>query len=103
MLFIKFLLAVVLVEALTELLVKSEFFKPLRRFFFVRREIPFFGWVHNLLDCGYCTSVWAASFVMCLLLLDSLYVNIVCGVFVLHRLSNVFHYISDRFKGDIDL
>lgn len=101
---IKFLLAIVLTEALTEVITKSEIFEPLRRNIFKRgQDNKFFNWVHRLLDCGYCFSVWSGAFTAFLLLRDF---DIVCfgldqfilGV-VLHRLSNLFHNVIDRIHG----
>jgi hypothetical protein len=88
---IEFLIAIVVIEAITNILTKSELFKPVRAFFFERNK-----WIHDLLDCGYCTSVWIGFFIA--IYLTFLRVRIV-DVFLLgialHRLSNVFHFIVD--------
>lgn len=103
-LFIKFLLAIILTEALTEIITKSEIFEPLRKKVFdLGQNNTFFGWVHKLLDCGYCFSVWSGTFIAFLFLRD---LNFICsGVdefiigLVLHRLANLFHNIMDRVHG----
>lgn len=97
---LKYLLAIVLIEALTELISKSEFFEPIRKFFFNRQSNKVFNWLFNLLDCGYCTSVWIAWFVLFIyILLDNFYVNLFFYGIILHRLSNTMHFIIDRIKG----
>jgi hypothetical protein len=97
---LKYLLAIILIEALTELISKSEFFKPIREFFFNRQNNKFFNWLFNLLDCGYCTSVWIAWFVLfTYILLDNFYINLFFYGIILHRLSNIIHFIIDRIKG----
>jgi len=57
------LLIVIATEAITEILVKSELFEPLRKYLFSRSvDSKVFKFFHDLLDCGYCTSVWIAFF-----------------------------------------
>lgn len=102
-LFIKFLLAMVLTEAITEVVVKSELFLPIRsKVFDLGKNNKFFMWLHELLDCGYCFSVWSGMFVAILFFRD---LNLLhwsvdwffIGV-VLHRLSNLFHNSMDRLN-----
>lgn len=102
-LFIEFLLAVILTEAITEVVVKSELFLPLReKLFNLGKDNRFFSWLHKLLDCGYCFSVWAGMFVAILFFRD---LNLLhwsvdwffIGV-VLHRLANLFHNFMDRLN-----
>ena len=98
---LKYILSVVLIEALTELVVKSGFFEPIRKFFFKRKDRWFFNWTNSLLDCGYCTSVWIAFFVLTtFILLDNFYVNMVFYGIILHRLSNGLHFVIDRVDRD---
>ena len=95
---LKYLLAILLIEALTGIVSKSEFFKPVRRFFFNKNR--FFSWIHGLLDCPYCTSVWTAWFVLVVfILLDSFYVNLFCYGVMLHRASNILHDLIDKING----
>ena len=101
---IKFLLAIILTEAITEIIVKSEFFSPLRaRIFKLGQENKFFDWLHSLLDCGYCFSVWASMLVAILFFRDvpllHWSINWFFVAMVLHRLSNLFHNIMDRIHG----
>ncbi|KKM86338.1 hypothetical protein LCGC14_1280070, partial [marine sediment metagenome] len=42
-------------EAVVELVIKSEFFAPVRRF--ASKLGP---WISKLFECGYCFSVWVA-------------------------------------------
>jgi len=96
--FVNILLAIVTVEAVTNLLTKSDFFMPVRKFFFDRRENKLFNWFHNLLDCGYCTSVWIGWFVAFLFVMDKLTNVFIIGI-ALHRASNLLHHIIDRIWG----
>lgn len=100
------LFAVILVEAITQIITKSELFKPLRQFFFERRKNRFYKYIHDLLDCGYCVSVWVGWFVVFMFLYtDSVVLNVFFAGIVLHRLSNILHFIIDRFdrNSNIDL
>ena len=103
----KFLLAIVLTEAITELAVKSEIFRPLRaKIFNLGQGNKFFGWLHGLLDCGYCFSVWAGWVVAFLFMGDFVLLNpyfdwVLIGLF-LHRMANLFHNIMDRVHGVLE-
>ena len=95
---LKYLLAILLIEALTNIVSKSEIFKPIRKFFFNKNK--FFSWIHELLDCPYCTSVWVAWFVvLAFIVLDNFYVNLFFYGIMLHRASNILHDLSDRING----
>lgn len=104
MLIIKFFIAIVITEALTEIITKSEIFQPFRASIFkLGKQSKIFEWIHNLLDCGYCFSVWVGCAVAFLFLEDfglvHKYVDwFIMGIFI-HRLSNVFHNIVDRIHG----
>jgi hypothetical protein len=97
----KFLLAVIITEALTEIVVKSELFFPLREYLFERgKKNSFFNWFHSLVDCGYCFSVWMGWFTAFLLFRENLF--LIHWVFIglaIHRLSNIFHFLIDRLHG----
>lgn len=93
------LFAIVLTEAITQIITKSELFKPIRKFFFNRRKNKFCSYIHDLLDCGYCTSVWVGWFVViAFLYLNSVILNVFFAGLVLHRLSNILHFIIDRIN-----
>ena len=100
---LELILAAILTEAITEVVVKSELFLPLReKIFNLGKNSRFFSWLHKLLDCGYCFSVWSGTFVAILFFrdLNLLPYNLDCffiGV-VLHRLSNLFHNSVDRLN-----
>ena len=89
------LIAIIYVEAATEIVVGSDLFL---RFRMLVGKIPFLG---KLLSCGYCLSVWV-SFTVCWAvpgdIIKNLYDSPYAYVFdcfvkalVLHRLSNLFH------------
>ncbi len=92
------LLGTVLTEAITGIVTKSEIFRPLRKLLFdLGQDRKIFLWFHNLLDCGYCFSVWAGTLSSFLLFRDSsIFVCLLLGL-VLHRLSNILHDIIDRY------
>lgn len=114
MVFIYIIIAVILTEAVTELVVKSYFFEPVRKFFYTRQERNlFYNKVSYLLECGYCFSVWAGAFSSITMLVfysETLFVLnyrlgqdiiiILVLSIVVHRLSNMLHYLIDRLRGD---
>lgn len=96
----RFLLYIILVEAITEIVTKSEIFEPLRAYIFRRAKNSFFfTWLHKLLDCGYCFSMWSGMLISILFLRDVFMLHWSIDWFimaiVLHRLSNMFHNIMD--------
>jgi len=108
---IMFILSIVLVESITQLITKSELFSPIREFFFNRREKSrFCKWLHALLDCGYCTSVWIGWFIIVTLYFfedNNIFINLFFGGLILHRLANILHFLIDRLNSnrtrDVDL
>ncbi len=96
-----FIVAVVITESLTELIAKSEIFSPVREWFFNKRGIRMFKFIHSLLDCGYCLSVWVGFFIG-LVLVDLHLLNSFIDCFIvgllLHRTSNILHNIIDRTR-----
>lgn len=94
---LKFLSAVLLTEALTELVIKSEIAKPIRKF------IKSGGtWLDTLFSCGYCFSVWVAVGVVFLLgltynLTGWYWVDLTLTSVLIHRLSNYLHNFNDKY------
>lgn len=91
---------IVLIEAVTNILSKSDIFEPVRAFFFKHCKF-----IHNLLDCPYCTSVWVGvgSFFLLYLYTDDklpIFVTLLCMGVVFHRLSNILHHIIDRIDSN---
>ena len=106
---LKLIFSIFIVESITELLTKSEIFDPVREWFFNRRDKKVFSFIHKMLDCGYCTSVWSGWFVALVFFRDIEIINgWVDWFFVglaLQRMSNALHFVIDkldRYK-DIDL
>lgn len=101
----RFLMAVIITEALTEIVVKSELFFPFRSYIFEKgKKNSFFNKLHSLIDCGYCFSVWMGWFTAFLLFRESSilihgYVDWFFIGLIIHRLSNVFHFLVDRLHG----
>jgi len=100
MMLIKLIFSIFLVESITELLTKSEIFSPIREWFFNRRDKKVFGFIHRMLDCGYCTSVWSGWFVALLffneLELISVWVDWFFIGLILQRMANSLHFMIDR-------
>ncbi len=88
---------VILTELLTELMIKSEIFKPLRNW------IKSWGsWFDTLFSCGYCFSVWVAPVVVLIggisvPLTEYAWLNICMTALVVHRLSNILHNVIDKW------
>jgi hypothetical protein len=99
-----FIIAVIITEGLVEVLAKSEIFSPVRKWFFDRRSNKVFNFIHSLVDCGYCLSVWVGTFVG-IVLLNLHIVHPAIDWFIvgllLHRLSNLWHNIIDRTRHDL--
>lgn len=105
MIWIFVLLLLLNIEASTNIISKSELFKPLRRFLFKYGEKNvFFKYLHELIDCPYCMSVWVSAFYVCVslvVLFDTIFLGIFlifCIIIALHRLSNVLHYVIDLIE-----
>lgn len=97
MIIFKILIAIIFTEAITELVVKSEFFYPFRKKLFNSKGNKILNFFSNLVDCGYCFSVWAAMLSVFLIFkVDSMFINYFIYGIVLHRLSNIFHFLIDR-------
>ena len=95
---IQILFCIILTELITELVVKSEIFRPVREGVFFRLG----DWFKKLFTCGYCFSVWAAFGVVFLTdvsypLTGHNYLDLVLFALVVHRLSNVLHNIIDKY------
>jgi len=93
------------VEATTELVSKSEFFSPIRAWFFKRRARRLFKFIHNILDCPYCLSVWVSCFFIGLFYIiifkDMYFYLYLPAVLATHRLANILHFVVDRVRGPI--
>lgn len=96
------ILLILNVEAVTNILSKSEIFKPFRAFLFKHSTNRIMKFLHELIDCPYCTSVWVSLFYVTMLYLvvevyalSSVFVFFML-VIALHRIANVLHHIIDR-------
>lgn len=105
MIVVYFIIAVILTEAVTEVVVKSYFFEPFRKYFFVRQEKNlFYSKFSYLLECGYCFSVWAGMFSSIVMFefygdVELSNVQLIVIGIVVHRVSNILHYLIDRLRG----
>jgi hypothetical protein len=97
MFWVEFIFAVILTELLTELVIKSVLFRP------IRERIKGLGsWFKEFFSCGYCFSVWAAYGVVLLLQLTYdftgwFWLDLSLMGFIVHRLSNFLHNFNDKY------
>ncbi len=96
-LLIQVLFCILLTETVTELVGKSEIFKPIRNMFF-----KLGSWVKKLIQCGYCLSLWAAAGVVLLTntsypLTGNHWLDLGLMSLVVHRLSNYLHNFNDKY------
>lgn len=105
MLALEIICIIILIEAITNIVSKSDLFKPMREFLFNKGENKLFRFIHTLVDCPYCLSVWVS--LLCVVMLY-LYINNllpfvliwVCIAVIFHRLSNILHFIVDRIDSN---
>lgn len=89
-------MAALATEAATNLLTKSEFsIRTIKKFLFKWRHIETCKFFHDLLDCGYCTSVWVAVLAAYWYLERINYVDWIAFTLIIHRLSNLLHFYTD--------
>lgn len=85
-------------EAIVELVIKSEIFRPIRENIFKLGT-----WFQKLFTCGYCFSVWVALAAVnavpevILPLSDVFLVDSLLTVLVVHRMSNITHNVIDKW------
>jgi hypothetical protein len=92
------IMAIIFVEAVTEIIINGDIFLRLREFLYNLSK--FTG---SLVGCGYCLSVWVSASIAWALPVGFSYttLNYIVAVFVLHRLSNIFHELVSRWLGRI--
>ena len=91
---LKLVMAIIATEAATNLITKSEFsILFIKEPLFKLRRFKVFNFIHDILDCGYCTSVWMACVFALFFLTNSF--NFVILILVLHRLANMLHFSID--------
>jgi len=100
---------VVATEAITEIIVDSEIMEPVRSFIFLKSltssepavsTVQPWAFIHRLIHCGYCASVWVAMAAAMLApwVVGYWVLNWLVMVFVIHRLSNFFHIVLQIIK-----
>ena len=104
MVLLEILATIILIEAITGFLSKASLLDPLRDLLLNsnNRILKFFN---DLLECPYCTSVWVSLFSIAMLYLymNNLLPHILALFFmgiILHRLSNILHFIIDRIDSN---
>jgi hypothetical protein len=96
-LLIQVLMVVILTEQLTQLVIKSDIFKPVRHMIFKLGD-----WFTNLFSCGACFSVWVAAGVVILtntsyILTGNHWCDLGLMALVVSRLSNILHNMIDKY------
>ena len=97
---ILFIIAIIITEAVTEIISKSSLFEPLRKWLF-KSNYKFLKFIHNLLDCGFCLSVWIGTIVGNILLnfsIVSIWLDWFIVGLLVHKCSNVLHNLIDRTR-----
>ena len=92
--FLDMVMIIIAVEAATNLITKSEFsIRFIKQPIFKLRRFKAFNFMHDILDCGYCTSVWVALVFAVFFITDTF--NWLIIILVLHRMSNLLHFFID--------
>ena len=107
---LRFLFAVILTEALTNLVSKSGIFLFFREFLNKQRTKNIAcKYLFDLVDCPYCLSVWVGWFFAVIFSLDISigffypFFGYFLGGLIIHRLSNMLHFIIDRLDSKTGL
>jgi hypothetical protein len=107
--FLVLLVCIFFVEGITELLVKSKFFSSFREFFKRRQSENIYRFIHEVISCPYCTSVWVSLFIIILIYMVSFFtgfnfsfvgfapLDLFLLVVLTHRLSNHLHNFCDKY------
>jgi uncharacterized membrane protein len=104
--FIKFILCVIAVEAISELLVNADVFQGIHKYLFDKKHNKICKFLHELLDCVYCTSVWVSFFILVLIykqLAITDFLLFFLSWMVMHRLATLMHYVINRVKDITDI
>ena len=123
---IELFIGVVAVEAVTEIIISSQFFFGFRSWIYKKGSDKFlingnyieiddlkeddnytieppnwtYRWLANLFSCGYCFSVWVALVFVMLHKLIYPVAAFVAIIFCVHRLSNLFHVGISKLDKD---
>jgi len=105
------IICTVATERLAEVVTSAEIFRPLREYieYLSHRdglENKFMTWVHKLITCGFCFSLWSAIFFSLFLpgeyFLINATDNILVKAFALWGISNFWHTVFNLvYKGRI--
>jgi hypothetical protein len=110
MFFIISLVLAVCVERFTEIIIKSDIIRPLRDLIGSAAELPYgikypFRFIHLVITCGYCCSVWVAGAMAYFcqsasapLPLDGAKMTWFVTWMWLHGLSNLYHVAYEVFR-----
>ena len=93
---IKFIIAVIFVEAITELVVKGKIFRPVKDWLMKLRP-EFFG---ELLVCGYCVAFWGSLIsvpIFSVKVLFNGFGGYVVAIFLVHRCATHLHNLTHLY------
>ncbi len=99
--FLEIVFLIILIEATTNIITKAKITEPIRNYLFNHSSNRVIKFLHDLIECSYCASVWVSGF-YCLMLwfyissILPIWVIFIFIALVFHRLSNVLHFIIDR-------
>ena len=96
------IISVILTEAITEVLVKDQITMFIREWLFNHKTNKVFKFLHDLLDCGRCCS-FGVGICMSVIFIDTILINeyvswLLFGL-IIHRMSNLWHFVIDRTRG----
>ena len=94
---IQILLAIIVTESITEIVIKSEIFNPVTTLF-----SKLGSWFKTLFSCGYCFSLWVAVAVVFFTntsypLTGNHIADLGLMALVIQRLSNILHNVIDKW------
>jgi hypothetical protein len=101
--FLEIICLVIFIEAVTNIISKSELFSPFRAFLLRNSKNKFIEFAHSIIECPYCLSVWMGLFSMNMFyfyrhnLLHDVFIWFMFAI-ILHRLSNILHYLIDKLQ-----
>ncbi len=97
--YFEILFLIIVVESVTEIIVKAGITESFRSFIHVRHYTStVYKYLNELVNCGYCTSFWIGIFVSVLYYTGLNTYNIIYTGLVLHRLSNALHFFIDILR-----
>lgn len=89
----------IVTESIVELVTTGSIFFSIRNWI---AKKPYLSFVHDLISCGYCFSVWVSGLVTLayqITFCDMIVIDYLITLFLVHRLSNLVHELFSRWFG----